>query len=245
MLVSFDFLAMASNCQKSEWGVTTMRPNLSLAACIGGLLLLCVVVPLVPQRTGLPRFRVVEMGLFWLGQSLVIYGSGAALRAAAATNPANQPGPSRTAMLLASVGVLIATLTCLLALTNLLATSLQGAGLQSAGLRPGRLYPKELGYALALPLLTAVALQIPLAWVPKGVAWPPLPLAHTSTARMLGFSLLAILFVGFAGSCLLFLIDRWFALVSVAATWTAGSVFVLLAASQLLGVIGRPDHGVH
>lgn len=222
-----------------------MRLNLSLAACIGGLLLLCVVVPLVPQRTGLPRFRVVEMGLLWLGQALVIYGSGAALKAAAATNPSNQPGSSRTAMLLASIGVLIAALTCLLALTNLLATSLQGAGLQSAGLRPGRFYPKEFGYGLALPLITAVVLQIPLAWGLKGAGGPPLPLAHANPARTLGFSLLVILFIGFAGSCLLFFMDRWFALVSVAATWVAGSVFVLLAVSQLLGVIGRPDHGVH
>lgn len=199
--------------------------------CFTTLLVLTGSVPFLPRVWGLPPHRVAEMGLFWTAQWSLVLGMGLSLHA-------TDGAPSNGTRILAAVGVLIALAVCWLALTNLLYSSLWGAGMMGAD-RPGRLFPKELGYALAVPLLLATASQLPMLLLLA--ARPPATPPRQRTGRLVLQLLLLLLFLLAGVSGLIFFVERWFAVVTVGLTWLAGPLFLALGVQQVFQARSRSD----
>lgn len=206
-----------------------MRSRLILGQilCIAGILVLSPFVPLMPQVTGLPKHRIVEMLVFWLGFGLLVCGCGQSL--GATPRPLNPDG-RRT---LAAMGTAVAVLVCVVALTNLFFSSLQGIGFRPPGAHSDTLYPREFGYILFVPFLASLGCQLPLLTIGKSPFLTP-STTRWRVARLILLPFLAILFLFFCGSCLLFLLNRWYAVASVGVTWVAGFVSLALAVDQIV-----------
>ena len=197
-------------------------------ACLAALLFWTLLVPWMPQTTGLPKHRVLEMLVFWSGWGLLLAGIG--LRpTSAAIETCNHWG--HWSARLAAVGVLIAAWACLLSLTNLLFSSLQGAGIRPPGMHSGEILPPSmvdlLDYLLLSLLIPSLLMQIPWLFVA-----PPLARAQATAIRPLRLFLLVSLGLGFLAfglTCVMFLADRWYALFCVVVTWLASWLFILLA----------------
>jgi len=202
--------------------------------CIFGLLLLLAVVPFLPRVSGLPRHRIVEMIVFWAAQWVLVLGMGISL-SASASDVEIDPGNRRRVV--AALGVLLALFTCFIALSNLAYTSLQGAGWHS-GLRPGRLFPRELGYFLSIPLLLAVACQLPILGLLRSRSEAAIVHERTRIGRLVLQILLLALFGLFAASCMIFFVDRWFAIIGVVITWLSSFLFLGLGCQQVAWASG-------
>lgn len=214
----------------------SMRRHLIIGQliCLAGLLLLLVFVPFTPSVTGLPRHRVTEMCIFWIGQWMLMIGMGFTLRASATRQ--GLPVTQGRNLVLAAIGVLIAVAMCFISLSNLTFSSIQGAGLRMPGLHWGRLFPRELGYLLGIPLLLSFCLQMPILVSVGSVtkngtnAAEKLPRRPARAALRI---LLVILLAMFGMTILLFMMDRWFAVASVVISWIATIVFFCVGIEQV------------
>lgn len=205
------------------------RVILGQALCIVGIVLLLAFVPITPRVTGLPKHRIVEALLFWTSFGLLIVGGGQALGAAS-----HDPDARRRAIL-AAVGAAIAMFICVVALTNLLYSSLQGVGLRPPGMYSGRLYPRAFGYGLFVPLGLALGCQLPLLGL-KRFASPPVFPTRRRVARQIFLVLLIALLFLFGGACLLFVLNRSFAALAIGVTWFASLVVSAIAMEQILHI---------
>lgn len=205
-------------------------------ACMSGLLVLSATIPFVPQRFGLPAHRIVEMTLFWIGLSLVLLGSG---RSFTAATTREHETVVKAARILATLGTLLAVTISLISLTNLLFTSLWGARLVLADRGPVYLYPKVIGYALAIPLLFALALQAPLGLILATTIPQPKPLRIVGIAHLAVVIALLGLFLVFVGTCGLAVVDRRFAVASVATTWLAGLMTLVVTGGRFARTLAQ------
>jgi hypothetical protein len=176
------------------------------------------------------------MTLFWIGLALILFGS--SLSFIVGANREHERAV-RGAKLLASLGTLLAVTICLVSLTNLLFTSLWGARLLLVDRGPVYLYPKGIGYALAIPLLIALALQVPLGWILAASGRRPTPLPPVGIVHLAIVVILMGLFIVFVGTCGLALVDRRFAVASVATTWLAGLVIMVITCGQFAWTLGQ------
>ena len=213
-------------------------------ACLAALLLWTLLVPWMPQVTGLPKHRVLEMLVFWSGWGLLLVGIW--LRpAAAAIEPGNHSG--HWSARLAATGILLAAWACLLSLTNLLFSSVQGAGIRVPGFdRAEILLPDSafiLDYVLLAFFVPSLLWQIPWLFVAH-----PLSSGQANPIRPLRLILLVFFGLGlgaFGLTCLMFLANRWYALFCVIVTWLASWLFILLAYEHYLWAKGPPsDHDI-
>lgn len=211
-------------------------------ACLAALLLWTLLVPWMPQVTGLPKHRVLEMLVFWSGWGMLLVGIW--LRpASAATEPGNHTG--HWSARLAAAGILLAAWACLLSLTNLLFTSVQGAGIRVPGFdRSEILLPNSafiLDYVLLALLVPSLLLQIPWLFVAHSLIS-----GQTPAIRPLRLVLLVLFGLGllaFGLTCVMFLADRWYALLCVVVTWLGSWPFILLAYEHHLWAKGAPSDG--
>jgi len=195
------------------------------------MLLLLAFVPFMPQVTGLPRHRVAEMCLFWVAQWMMVFGLRTSLRARSTVLVSSER--RRADSLIASAGVLLAIVVCLIALSNLTVSSVQGAGFRPLGTHSRSMLPRAVCYALSLPLIVAMAMQIPLfSSLNECGATAP-----NNDRRLLRKMLLIGLFMlmtGFAFTCLLAAVDRWLVLATVITTMLSSFLFVAVAIEQLV-----------
>lgn len=213
-----------------------MRLILGPLSSLGGLLSLLVFVPFMPQVSGLPRDRVWEMAVFWLGQTLLVVGHNVACKVNVKDGAALEVLGRRST--LAGVGGVMASLVCIVAASNLLFSSVQGVGVRMPGLHSSVLYPDEFGYALACPLLIAFVLQLPLMRSAPDGALNEAPRERRLARTLLQLGVLFFLMMTL-GSLLLFVADRWYAILTVLATWFSVWFFIGLAIEQLVSARSR------
>ena len=210
-----------------------MRKELIIGQCLSlaGMMLLLAFVPFMPQVIGLPRHRVGEMCVFWAAQWMMVLGLRSSLRARSTAVVSS--GRQRYDSTLAAGGVLLAIVVCTLALGNLTFSSFQGAGFRPLGVHSGRAFPREVSYALALPLIVAMAMQIPLfgSLNECGATAPNNDRRIFRKVLLIG---LFIVMTGFAFTCLTAALDRWFVLATVAATMLSSFLFVPVGFEQLV-----------
>ena len=200
-------------------------------AAVAGSGLLLIFVPFMPSVWGLPRERVAETSVFWVGQCLVLFGLEASLASIVhnCRNGLLPPGAPRIGVY-AAASVVLGAASCLITLSILLITSLDGAGIiPDNDLVSGM--PSPVRYAAALPLLLMLVSQcfcLGTLRLPATGSQPP----PGRAARTILLVLLLLALMLFAGALLLFLVDRWFALFTVVVTWLAQWLFVALAIEQ-------------
>lgn len=205
-------------------------------AAVAGSGLLLIFVPFMPSVWGLPRERVAEMSVFWIGQYLLLFGLESSLPSVVQSCRSGLLSPTgRRIAVYAMASTILSTAACLIVLSILLITSLDGAGMPiDAGFLSNMWSP--LRYAIALPLLPTFVCQclsLGLVRLPASGDQPPLRRGARSILLPLLFFAAAL----FAGALLLFLVDRWFALFVVVATWLAQWLFIGLTMEQTAFVV--------
>jgi hypothetical protein len=207
------------------------RAVLGQLAAVAGSGLLLIFVPFMPSVWGLPRERVAEMCVFWVGSCLLLCGLEAGLAAFIQNcRNASLTAFARRIGVYAVASAILGTASCLATLSILLITSLDGAGLIPddelvSGLR------RPLRYAVALPLLVTFVCQclsLGTLRMPPASSQP----APRRTMRTCLLVLLVLALLAFAGALLLFLANRWFAMYVVVVTWLTQCLFVALAIEQ-------------
>jgi hypothetical protein len=204
---------------------------------LAGCVLLLVFVPFMPRGWGLPRERVAEMCVFWVGECLLLFGLNASLEALVQDHHGGgRAGALHLFGVLAAGSGVFGTLSCLLTLSILLTTSLDGAGIiGDLDIFTGM--PKAVGYLISLPLLPMFICQLLLLGFSGAPAVESRPAPSRAALPFLRVMLFFAILL-FAGACFLFLANRWFAVLAVAATWLAQWLFVAMSI-ELLAYLTR------
>lgn len=196
--------------------------------CLMGLLLLTVFVPIIPDVAGIPLLdRIRETLIFWVGLGMAVFG-----RRVPAISQTGEADAARlridaTAAILASLGVVLATFVCVVALTNLLYSTLWGAGILRLP-QMMTLYRGEYGYFAVVPLLLAVLWQLPLLWRSKTAA-DALGRPGCNALRLACL----VAFVAFLLCVPMALAARRLIVLAVTMTWFGGLLFFTAACEQL------------
>ena len=204
------------------------RPMLGQIAALAGSGLLLIFVPFMPTVWGLPRGRVAEMCVFWGGWCLLLFGVEASRSSFVQSCRLGLLSPVQVRIgTYSAASAVLGAVACLVTLSLLLFTSLVGAGIFDDGDNVAHM-PSPIRLLVTLPLLPTFLLQA----ASLGMLKLPAAQMQPASGRRVRPLLLALLFlIGalFAGSLLMFLANRWFALFTVVATWLAQLLFVALS----------------
>jgi hypothetical protein len=205
---------------------------------LAALVLLLMFVPWMPRGSGISSQRPIEMCMFWMVFAILFLGTRYSRRALSAMAASGALMPNvLAAAYWSAFGVFIALCICLLSLTNFVYTSLWWA-VRFPENFSSRLYERELGYFLTVPLVITIGCQFGL-W--KKHTYPVVAPASTAGNQIVHTYLIileVIVLVCFGLSLLGAVGDWMFVLVSVFVTWAGGLLAMIIGLEFLIWISG-------
>lgn len=199
---------------------------------IAGILVLAASIPWMPWRYGLPPHRSLEMLAVWVGLTLMLAGFEIG-RGAISLLPEAASRGQRSGAYVAALGIVLAVAACGIALLNMTVTTMWGGRILRLGTSM-YLYSRTAGYLLGLPLLAALAAQLPALLArprdPGGYAQS----APMKTGRLMLWIVCGLLGCLFLTQLALSAASRWAGVGAVVLTALAGVPFFLMSVANVV-----------